>query len=37
MNATEKYEPTREITKALTIAGGWLFGWTGVLLILALM
>ena len=37
MNATRNYEPTREFTKALTIACGWLFGWTGVLLILALM
>ncbi len=37
MNATDYYEPTREFTKALTIAGGWLFGWAGVLLILALM
>jgi hypothetical protein len=37
MNATETTEPTREFAMALTIAGGWLVGWTGVLLFLALM
>lgn len=37
MNAADKYEPKREAAKALTIAGSWLFGWTGLLLILALM
>ncbi len=31
------HEIALELTKAMTIAGGWMFGWTGLLLLLALM